>query len=258
MSSAAASSSAFLRAAVYAPATFRTYDKHYHLFLAFSQLRAQRLKLMRPSRIDHLLCMYIGHLHSTGRPYTNAVHALSGLVYHHQWLREKLPEARLRLRGWARSKQTTSHPPISWELLLVFALTMAQHGYHAEAVACLLSFDCYLRVSEMLRIRLLDVLLPHDARVGSAHTGMAVRLPKTKTGLNQWVSLRSQRVSTILLTWLRHRRRAGARDDDCVFPFSADHFRHLIRRVGDSIGVGSIPFVPHSFRHGGATTDFLR
>ena len=257
MTASAAESSAYLRAAIFAPATHRAYNNSFQSFLHFSGLQASRLRLMRPQRIDQLLCRFIGELHHTGRPHSTAVHALSGLVHYLPRLRQQLPEARLRIRGWARRKVTTSHPPITWELTLVIALTMAQFGHHAEAIACLLSFDCYLRVGEMTRLRFKDIIIPHDARMGKAHIGMALRLPKTKTGLNQWVSLHNDRVSSLLFSWFKLRRRAGARSHDKVFPFSPDHFRHLLRRVADSVGLGSTAYVPHSFRHGGATTDNL-
>ena len=39
---------------------------------------------------------------------------------------------------------------------------------------------------------------------------------------------------------------------------AASPFRLLIREVAESLGLGDIPFVPHSFRHGGATYLFQR
>jgi len=60
---------------------------------------------------------------------------------------------------------------------------MARSGYHAEAVASLLAFHCFLRVGELTRLRICDVVMP--GRMGRAHSGMAVCLPLTKTGRNQ-------------------------------------------------------------------------
>jgi hypothetical protein len=61
-------------------------------------------------------------------------------------------------------------------------------------------------------------------------------------------------VQTVLLHYLRaypfltHQR---------IFPFTPDSFRLLLRQVSESLGVGHIPYVPHSLRHGGATYDYL-
>ena len=82
-----------------------------------------------------------------------------------------------------------SHPPLTWELTVVIACTLARSGYHAPAIAMLVGFDCYLRVSEITGLRRCDVVMSHDARMGRAHTGMAVCLPQSKTGLNQSVSV---------------------------------------------------------------------
>ena len=97
--------------------------------------------------------------------------------------------------------------------------------------------------------------MPNDPRMGSSHTGMIVRLAKAKTGLNQSVSLESEQVQVLLYAYLRaHPFRAR----DRIFPFSPASFRMLIRRVARTLGLHGIPYVPHSFRHGGATHAFQR
>ena len=132
---------------------------------------------------------------------------------------------------------------------------MAKWGFHAEAVATLLAFDCLLRVGELTRLRYHDVVMPNDARLGSAHTGMVVRLARTKTGLNQSVSLANSEVQAVLRAYLLDR---PFLKNDLIFPFSPASFRLLIREVASVHGLGSIAYVPHSFRHGGATYLYQR
>ncbi len=43
-----------------------------------------------------------------------------------------------------------------------------------------------------------------------------------------------------------------------LFPFTAGRFQKWLKATCHVLGVGSIGFTPHSLRHGGATTDFLR
>jgi len=84
---------------------------------------------------------------------------------------------------------------------------------------------------------------------------MALRLAITKTGPNQWVALARPEVARALQQYL------GAFPflaDDPIFPFSPSTFRRLLHDVASSLGLSHIPYVPHSFRHGGATCDFLR
>jgi hypothetical protein len=245
-----------------APSTLRTYTKNLEQFLTHTRRTLKQLLRMRSREVDYRLSEYIDHLYATHHPFESASHALNGLVYRLPHLKQKLGHARLRLRGWRRTKHSTSHPPLTWELTVLLAITMAQAGHHGEAVACLVAFDCYLRVGELTRLTIDDVVRRNDARMGNSFTGMALRLAKTKTGLNQWVSVKDPDVENIFARWLRMRCAGhGARFDparELVFPFSPAHFRQLMRRACDSLGVGETPYVPHSFRHGGATADFLR
>ena len=162
------------------------------------------------------------------------------------------------LKGWERVKKSTSHPPLTWELTVVIACTLARSGYHSPAVAMLVGFDCYLRVGELTRIRLLDVVMPHDARMGRAHTAMAVCLARTKSGPNQSVSVQNPCVADVLCQWVRALPRPAADSNPFVFSFSPDLVRRLMRNVCVQLGLGATPYVPHSLRHGGATADFLR
>jgi integrase len=159
------------------------------------------------------------------------------------------------LRGWSRLARSASHPPITWELAVVFAVTMAKWSLYPHSIATLVAFDCYLRVGELTRIRYCDVVQPNDPRMGSVHSTMALRLPDTKTGLNQWVSLQSPSVAQALHSYLRAR---PFQSSELIFPFAPHQYRQLIRSVALTLGVGHIPYVPHSLRHGGATSDFLR
>jgi integrase len=136
----------------------------------------------------------------------------------------------------------------------MFALTMAKCGHLDRAVAALVSFDCLLRVGEMTRIVYSDVVRANDPRLGSAHPTMAIRLPRTKTGLNQWVSMHNPVVASILHAYLL--RRSFGRHDR-VFPFSAGQFNRSLHSVAAALKVDHIPYVAHSFRHGGATCAYL-
>ena len=248
-------SSSELRDAALAPSTLRSYNLNLNKFLTFTRLTLSQLTAL-PSRIvDQRLSEFIDDLFTQRGSYDYACQALFGLIYRHPPLRLKLGESRLRLRGWKRLKQHRSHPPITYELTVVFAATMSKWGRHAEAVATLLSFDCFLRVGELTRLTFHDVVMPNDPRLGSGDYRMAVRLAKAKTGLNQSVSLSNKLIESVLHSYLLSR---PFLEHDRIFPFTPSSFRTLIRQVAVSHGLGGIPYVPHSFRHGGATYAHLR
>lgn len=248
-------SSSELRDAALAPSTLRSYNNNLKKFLTFTRLSLPKLIALPMAIVDQRLSAYIDELFARRGSYDYACQALFGLIYRHPPLRLHLGESRMRLRGWKRLKQHRSHPPITWELTIVFAATMSKWGRHAEAVATLLAFDCFLRVGELTRLEYHDVVMPNDPRLGSADYRMAVRLAKAKTGLNQSVSLSNTQVETVLHSYLQTR---PFLEHDRIFPFSPSSFRTLIRQVSESLGLGNIPYVPHSFRHGGATYAHLR
>lgn len=243
-----------LRDAALAPTTLRVYNKNLDRFLRHIRLSLTSLLTLSPVHIDALLCHFIEHLFRTHGSYDYACQSMFGLIYRCPMLRYHLGEARLRLRGWLKLKTKRSHPPITWELAVLFATLMSTWGRHSEAVAVLVAFDCYLRVGELTRLRYTDVVIPNDPRLGEAHTTMALRLAVTKTGPNQWVALNRPEVASVLCNYLQS---FPFLDTDLIFGFSPNSFRTLLRDVAVAFGLGHIPYVPHSFRHGGATCDFL-
>jgi len=243
-------SSSKLRNAALAPATLKTYNNNINKFLTFTRLSLPELLRLSPDLIDQRLSEYIDHMFAVHGSFHYATQTLFGLVFRRPPLRFHLGESRLRLRGWKKLRTQQSHPPITWELTVVFAVTMAKWGRHAEAVATLLAFDCLLRVGELTRLQYDDIVMPYDPRMGSAHTGMVIRLAKTKTGLNQSVSLINVQVQSLLQSYLNAHPFLGHQR---IFSFAPSAFRTLIREVADSLGLHRIPYVPHSFRHGGAT-----
>lgn len=244
-----------LRDAALGPSTLRAYSKSLDNFLTHTRHTLPELLMLRSAAIDKLLAAYLEYMFWSRGSYDYACQAVYGLIFNAPFLRHKLGEARLCLRGWKRLKQSRSHPPLTWELAVVFAFTMAKWGYHSEAVATLLAFDCYLRVGELTRIQYHDVLQPHDPRTGSAQCNMAVRLAVAKTGLNQSVTLQSPAVAAVLRAYLLA---FPFLSEDRIFQFTPSWFRVLLHRVSVAHGLGHIPYVPHSLRHGGATSDFLR
>jgi len=241
-----------------APASLKAYQRSLSGFLLHSHLSPQQLLSEPAVRLDRLLAVYIQHSYDSSSSFTYAAHALHAVIYHRPDVKAHMFVSRQCLKGWERVKKSTSHPPLTWELTVAIACTLARSGYHGPAVAILVGFDCYLRVGELTRIRLRDVVMPNDARLGRAHTAMAVCLAKTKTGPNQSVSIQNQDVADILCIWVRHLPSTTASRNPLIFPFSPDYLRRRMRYACVGLNISHTPYVPHSLRHGGATADFLR
>jgi integrase len=126
-------------------------------------------------------------------------------------------------------------------------MRMVLKGKHRQAVATLLAFDAFLRVGELLNIRREDVSVPGDARVDAGYDKIGIRLRRTKTGDEQFVTVHSPQISALLLDIVRDTRRRSR-----LFPWSASSFRGHFKRSCAALGL-SARYVPHSLRHGGAT-----
>lgn len=248
-------SRSLLRSASLQPTTLQLYNSNLQKFLAFTGLSLRSLLRRKSRSVDRRLAAFIDSEHESGRSFTYSSHALNALVFYAPHLKSKLVESRLRLRGWHRLRESVSHPPITWEMTAIIAVRLAQEGAVAEGVACLLAFDCFLRVGELVGLRYSDIVQPRDARLGSAYSRMALRLAQTKTGRNQWVDVENPQVEAVVMRFLRSRQ---WRPTDRVFAFSASRFRHFLRRAACHLGLESLGYVPHSFRHGGATRAYLR
>jgi len=242
---------------VLAPATLKAYTNSLSSFLSHSRLTPQQLLNLPARTLDRLLAVFIQHSYDSAAPFQYSSNALNAVAYHRPDVKARLFISRQCIKGWKRIKRTLSYPPITWELTVAIAVAMAQRGLHGPAVATLVAFDCYLRVTEMTRIHLHDVVLPNDARMGRAHTAMAVCLAETKTGRNQSVALDRQSVRDILCAWVAHTARNAGEANPRLFAFSPDYFRRAMRQACADRGLSHCHYTPHSLRHGGASSDFL-
>jgi integrase len=107
-----------------------------------------------------------------------------------------------------------------------------------------------------MHIKSQDVAIPGDARMGADFKGVAIALPKTKTGPNKFVKLLDPAVEKLLIRAVH-----GLPPNSFVFPSNstarADSFRRCLKDSCRALSVEGLGFVPHSLRHGGATFMYI-
>jgi integrase len=131
---------------------------------------------------------------------------------------------------------------------------MVRRGHTQYGVATLLAFDCLLRVSELMALRLEDIADAGDARMGSEYRQTTVVIRQAKTGRNQSVTVWSDEVKVLLRPALDARVRSPRA---LLFSGGAAGYRRVFKAVCAELGL-SERYVPHSLRHGGATRLYLR
>ena len=255
--------SSFLRSACLAPDTYKAYRRAVAVFLRDTGLRFTDLTTRSIHTIDLYCAAWIESEYEAGGSRSYAENLESGLAFFAPRLKGLLREAKLRLRGWRRRPpvglQCKSYPPMPLHLATLMSVRIAATRPQGDmrdlraAVAILLSFDCYLRVNECLRLRAADVRMPRDERLGPAYLHAAVHLRQTKTLENMTVQVRDPVVARLL-----HRCIIGLAPHDRVFPFSDDIYRsRYFHPTLAALGLSHLGFVPHSLRHGGATHDYV-
>lgn len=235
----------YLLQATVTAATAKRYRQCVHQFLDWSASQGEGAITLLD--LDDLVLDYIHHLHESGGSRSAAACTLYGIIMYMPHLRERLHQSQRAVFGWNRLHPMQSYPPLTWELTLLIAVRLRMDGHHSAAIGVLLAFDCLLRISELCDLRVGDVADSGDARISTEHKGMIIRLAKTKTGPNRWVTVLHPLVIDLLRRYLK-----GRRSDEYLFGFIAPRFRRLFKNACQRLGLSPL-YVPHSLRHGGAT-----
>lgn len=179
----------------------------------------------------------------------SAAMLLSAIPYFVPRAKGKLPNAHQALRGWRAIKPTLSWPPLTWTLSVAIAVQMVRLGRRDMAIAALLSFDSMLRVGELTRLKVGDIVFAgrEDPRFDPDLPTSGMRIRRAKTGREQYTTIDILEVRQLLEEHVRDRDRRAA-----LFDFNSAQFRQFFERVCDQLGLPPV-YVPHSFRHGGAT-----
>jgi integrase len=204
--------------------------------------------------LDDFVCDFIHciYFENDGRRRYVAESLTAGLAMIMPRVKGRLLLANRALRGWKKLHPSRAWPPLSRSLTVAIAVSLARAGRWRLAVATLLAFDCLLRVSELMNLRVRDIAFAGDVRLNSDFEGAAIALPSTKTGPNKFVNVLDPDV-VLLLKRAVH----GLRLDSFVFPSTTkartDCYRRALKHACAELGLAAFRFVPHSLRHGGAT-----
>lgn len=236
------------------PETRAKYEAGCDSFNAWARLHG--LQYDTVIELDEHLADYVNYMwceDPSSGSFQRAGHAVYGAPFRAPQIRDHLPAAHLALRGWSRTLTQHSPPPISLEVATAIAVDLWEHGCHDAAIMVLLSHECYLRAREAIRLLVGD--FGDASHMGlSAERGVGgIGLRHTKTGPNQFVSIRDPLVLSLL-----SRHCDGRPSTVPLFALSYSQYRHQFKDSLRRVGLDGFDFVLHSLRHGGATSDFCR
>ena len=216
------------------------------------------VKLYSIRDLDNCLAEYGWHVYETygGRGKQRLINAVYGIEHFLPATRPELVLGRRSITGWQKLRPPVSHPPIPWHLTTLIAVEMAKMGHAGAGIGLLLSFDCYLRVSELCSLRTYHISDLQNLAGDPHDSGTLVSLAHCKTGNNQSVRIARGSVQSLLEQWVRYVSTVQG-EGSILFP-PEGLFRELLHGAQERLGWHrDHHFVPHSCRHGGATTDYM-
>jgi integrase len=239
-----------LLAAAVNPQTASRYAKDLQQFLTWVQ-QQPRNRTDSYLELDALLIRYFTYcfdINPARGERQKCVNARAAILLWHPNAKMFFRGSERALLGWERRVPPAQKPPCPVELVVLLVKHFVDAGKTDMALVTWLCFHGYLRINEALNVRAQDITFPKDNSPGG------IRLPQSKTGINQSVMLTIPEL-WVLLRWHVSRAPAGRQ-----FLFPNLSGPQVARELDAAVLTwGPLPhrFLPHTLRHGGATNDFL-
>lgn len=236
--------------------TANSYRQAYDTFLRYCE--QQQYSLSPASHYDRALSFYLAHLSVEGESRSRADSTYYGVIFYRPDLKYDLPYSYGVLAGWTKTTPPQSHPPLTWPITVLISMTLASNGFKSEALATLVAFDGFLRISEFINLRLGDVTLPSDPRQEQIQQPTLL-IRHAKTGDSQTAKIYNEDVAYLLhihVTRLRSTSPPSPPDTMLFGIETSDAYRQCFRAAIEALSLSEHRFVPHSLRHGGATLAF--
>lgn len=252
------------------PHTKRKYDGAIQSFVEFTT--AQGISaLSTVKEYDSALMTYIHACYYDWSGSGNRQHCAmvkAALINRFPELKEKLVYSAQSLKGWSVQSPSESPTPMSRDVMLAVVVDLLTHNEKQAAIMILLSFDAYLRASEVINIAVGHFSDARDPSSGvsalNPRLGIAtISLPRTKTGRHQFVTIRCHWVLSLLHEHIRelrhrcHQQRQSFNISTPLFSHSYSSYRKCFELSLNRLGLQNAGFTLHSLRHGAATHDFL-
>eukprot|EP00438_Fugacium_kawagutii_P013923 Skav213475 [mRNA] locus=scaffold565:39265:42440:+ [translate_table: standard] len=174
----------------------------------------------------------------------------------------KLPQCKQSLQGWRKLCPPRSRLPIPWEVVCLLVTKALEEQKRGLALHMLMMFCLYLRPTEALRVRPVDVVEPVKGG-GRGYRDYTIVLHPLEVG----TSSKTQEFDESLTLDLPYHKGVGhairstCRRFNQELPFlrhSNAELQEFLETSSETLELGSLgPIHPYRFRHGGASHDML-
>ena len=212
---------------------------------------------------DLTLVRYLCWLAEEGYRRPTAVRTVSALLWGIPLLGRPalsvLPAASQVLRGWSALEPGRSRPPIPILLVRAIALRLAVRGDPLMGLCVLLSFECYLRPSEAMALRVFQVVLPLVGHATAASVTLLLHAQEleipSKTG--EWdVSVALELARQAYLEPMLRALVARRGRTELLWSFDYAQLHLAFMTAAKFLGAEELHPTLYGLRHGGASHDF--
>ena len=233
----------------------KDYARRLEAFYAFAV--RYELDVSQEKRLDEALCEFVDHLFLDGEDVNYGQKLQAALEYE----RPEFSRHGRALKGWRRLAPTQTRLPMLEFLKSAVSGIFLEEGHREEALYNEVTFSCYTRPGETLRIQAADVVpATHEFDKTVMVLGPLERGVSSKVGVyDETVILDDRRAPWLdrLLIQQAQRQLAKLGEDAPLWTFSAASYLTKWRRAVERLGVAEIAKSPYQNRHGGASRDHL-
>ena len=201
-----------------------------------------------PLQADKVGEQFVQALFVLGAPRSHAAVFRCALVDRFPALGRQLPRTKQAILGWQTLEGVRRAPPFTRELLVILVSWLWHKGAILAAGFFAVCFAGYLRPSEGVKLRGVDVEVASDKGV--------VRLRDTKTSRRKGADEFVDFDDPFVLALLRQAKRLRRDPAEPIFGLSYAQARAILREFLAVHSLQSFGFRLYSFRRGGAAYDF--
>ena len=237
------------------------YRRHAEGFTLFCD--SNKLDWKTPEGLDKVLVGYLNVLFLDGASRSEASQVVAGIRHFSPMLTSRggseLPRVHRALQGWSKLAPSAQRLPIPRCLALAIAGLMIIHNQPAMAVFVMVSYVCYLRPSECMRLVGKSLVPPVQAQ-GPNFRFWGIVVHDADLGVAGKTGITDESVLIDMDDWLLPALQALRETRPLEAPlwtFSLDEVREMFARAVERLDAGGVQAHLYGLRHGGASHDLL-
>ncbi len=176
-------------------------------------------------------------------------------------VRSCFPQAWASVQGWTRLSPPATRPPLPQQAAHATASKLLGFSQERAALGCVVRFETYCRVGEVLALRMFQIVAPDLRSKGAAGCPTIVlnaselHMPSKTGEMDSSIAFDLQEHRWVGMPLVAPKNAFQDKPMEHVVNVSYGVFLGLLERAVQELGISALQPTPHCFRHGGASHD---